>query len=77
MIRPLPGRGVRIFGARTVSSDTDWRFVNVRRLMMMIEKAVEVAIQWAVFEPNRRLTRAKINLAVDKFPALSVADGAH
>ena len=40
-IRPLPGRGIRIFGARTVSSDPDWRFVNVRRLLMMIEKAID------------------------------------
>src|SRR6266511_3922202 len=65
-IRPLPGRGLRIFGARTVSSDTDWQYVNVRRLMMMIEKAIEVAIQWAVFEPNSTLTRAKLNLTLGR-----------
>jgi hypothetical protein len=66
-IRPLPGRGLRIFGARTVSSDSDWKYVNVRRLMMMIEKAIEVAIQWAVFEPNSTLTRAKLNLTLTSF----------
>ena len=66
-IRPLPGRGLRIFGARTVSSDADWRYVNVRRLMMMIEKAIEVAIQWAVFEPNSTLTRTKLNLTLTNF----------
>jgi phage tail sheath protein FI len=66
-IRPLPGRGIRIFGARTVSSDPDWRFVNVRRLLMMIEKAIDVSIQWAVFEPNSGLTRAKLRLALTSF----------
>jgi uncharacterized protein len=66
-IRPLAGRGIRIFGARTVSSDSDWRYVNVRRLMMMIEKAIDVATQWAVFEPNDTLTRAKLHLALTSF----------
>jgi len=66
-IRPLPGRGIRIYGARTVSSDPDWIFVNVRRLMMMIEKAIDVAIQWAIFEPNDTLTRSKINLVLTSF----------
>jgi phage tail sheath protein FI len=66
-IRPLPGRGIRIFGARTVSSDPDWRFVNVRRLLMMIEKAIDVATQWATFEPNDVLTRTKIHLVLTSF----------
>jgi phage tail sheath protein FI len=66
-IRPLAGRGIRIYGARTVSSDPDWIFVNVRRLMMMIEKAIDVAIQWAIFEPNDALTRSKINVVLTSF----------
>jgi phage tail sheath protein FI len=66
-IRPLTGRGIRIFGARTVSSDFDWRFVNVRRLLMMIERAIDVATQWAVFEPNDVLTRAKLHLSLTSF----------
>jgi len=67
VIRPLPGRGVRILGARTVSSDPAWRYVNVRRLLMMIEKAIDVSLQWAVFEPNEVLTRAKLRLALTSF----------
>ncbi len=63
----LPGRGLRIFGARTVSSDTDWRFVNVRRLMMMIEKAIDVATQWAVFEPNDVSPAPSCNLTLTSF----------
>jgi phage tail sheath protein FI len=66
-IRVLPSRGIRIFGARTVSADPDWRFVNVRRLLMMIEKAIDVSIQWAVFEPNDTSTRAKLNLVLTSF----------
>jgi len=67
VIRPLTGRGIRIFGARTVSSDSDWRFVNVRRLLMMIEKAIYLAIQWAVFEPNDLFTRAKLHLSLTSY----------
>jgi uncharacterized protein len=67
VIRPLMGRGIRIYGARTVSSDSDWRFVNVRRLLMMIEKAIYLAIQWAVFEPNDMFTRAKLHLSLTSF----------
>lgn len=67
VLRSLPGRGLRIMGARTVSSDPDWRFVNVRRLMMMIEEAIDEATQWAVFEPNDFYTRAKLTLAISSF----------
>jgi phage tail sheath protein FI len=63
-IRTFPGRGIRIFGARTLSSDPDWRFVNVRRLLLMLEKAIRIGTQWVVFEPNNRLTRAKVHLAL-------------
>jgi uncharacterized protein len=66
-IRALAGRGIRIMGARTVSSNPVWRFVNVRRLMMMIEKALRLSTQWAVFEPNNVSTRAKIRLSIASF----------
>lgn len=63
-LRAFAGRGLRIFGARTLSSDPDWRFVNVRRLLLMLEKAIRIGTQWVVFEPNNRLTRAKLQLAL-------------
>jgi uncharacterized protein len=63
-IRTFAGRGIRIFGARTLSSDPDWRFVNVRRLLLMLEKAIRIGTQWVVFEPNNQLTRAKLHLAL-------------
>jgi phage tail sheath protein FI len=51
-IRPFGTRGIRIWGARTLSSDTDWRYVNVRRLFNMVETTILDGTQWAVFEPN-------------------------
>jgi uncharacterized protein len=58
------GRGLRVMGTRTISTDQEWRFVNVRRLMSMIEKTLEAALQWAVFEPNEALTRARTTMSV-------------
>lgn len=54
-------------GARTVSSDTAWRFLNVRRLLIMIERALRLATQWAVFEPNTAATRAKLRISLASF----------
>lgn len=64
VIRAVDGRGLRVLGARTLSSDNDWRFINVRRLMSMIERAIDISLQWAVFEPNDWRTRMKICLVV-------------
>jgi len=66
-IRSFPGRGIRIYGARTVSSDPDWRYVPVRRLLLMIEEALDVETQWAVFEPNDVYTWGKVRLAITNF----------
>ena len=51
-IRSFPGRGIRVWGARTLSYDPLWRYVNVRRLLIMIEKSIDQSTQWAVFESN-------------------------
>lgn len=66
-IRAFPGRGVLIWGARTVSKELIWRYVNVRRLLIMIEESVEEAMQWAVFEPNDVRLRNGIRVAVSIF----------
>jgi phage tail sheath protein FI len=66
-LRPLPGRGIRVFGARTLSSESDWRYLNVRRLLLMIEEAVEDANQWAVFEPNNPLLRQILTHNLNSF----------
>lgn len=67
VVRTQPGLGLRVLGARTVSSDPTWRFVNVRRLVMMIMKAINVALQWAVFEPNDHVTRSRIAQSISEF----------
>ena len=54
VIRLQSGRGIRIAGARTLSSDTLWRYVNVRRLLIFIEKSIDRSCQWTVFEPNNQ-----------------------
>ena len=51
-IRAFPGRGTRIWGARTLSSDPAWRYVNVRRLFNYVESSLMLGTQWVVFEPN-------------------------
>lgn len=51
-IRSFPGRGIRIWGARTLSSDPAWRYLNVRRLFNYLEESIYLGSQWAVFEPN-------------------------
>jgi phage tail sheath protein FI len=51
-IRAFPGRGIRIWGARTLSSDPEWRYLNVRRLFNYIEESILEGTQWTVFEPN-------------------------
>jgi phage tail sheath protein FI len=66
-IRSFGARGLRVYGARTVGSDARYRYVNVRRLMSMIEEALEEALQWAVFEPHDRALREKILLVVGSF----------
>jgi phage tail sheath protein FI len=52
VIRSYSGRGVRIAGARTLSSESEWRYINVRRLLIMIEERIDEQLQWTVFEPN-------------------------
>lgn len=57
VLRATPERGIAPQGARTLSSDAEWRFLNVRRLVLMIAESIEQAHQWAVFEPNNRVLR--------------------
>jgi hypothetical protein len=67
VLRPRAGLGPRVVGARTLSSDPHWRFVNTRRLVMMIAKAAELGSRWAVFEPNDRTTRNKLSANLSAF----------
>ncbi|HEX6356349.1 phage tail sheath family protein [Actinophytocola sp.] len=51
-VRSFAGRGIRIWGARTLSSDPAWRYLNVRRLFNYLEESILIGTQWVVFEPN-------------------------
>lgn len=53
VIRSFSGRGIRVVGARTLSDDSEWRYVNVRRLLLLIAEVLDEQLQWTVFEPNR------------------------
>ena len=66
-LRSFSGRGLRVYGARTLSSDPEWRFVNVRRLISMIEHALLLSMQWAVFEPNSVHLWKAIKLSITGF----------
>jgi hypothetical protein len=51
-IRSFPGQGIRVWGARTLTSDPEWRYLNVRRLFNFVEKSILNGTNWVVFEPN-------------------------
>jgi len=51
-IRRFPGRGIRVWGARTLSSDGLWKYISVRRLFIFLERSIYENTQWVVFEPN-------------------------
>ncbi len=75
-IRAFPGRGIRIWGARTLSSDPAWRYINVRRLYNYVEKSIENGTQWVVFEPNDRSLWARVNRDITAFLRGVWRDGA-
>ena len=52
VIRSFPGAGVVVWGARTLSADAEWKYVNVRRLFLFLEETIDEGTQWVVFEPN-------------------------
>jgi uncharacterized protein len=66
-IRPFPGRGLRVWGARTLSSNASWRYVNVRRLFITVEASMDAGLQWVVFEPNDSTLWAKVRRDVTSF----------
>jgi len=75
-IRAFPGRGIRVWGARTLSSDPAWRYINVRRLFNYVEKSIERGTQWVVFEPNDKLLWARVRRDVGAFLTTVWSDGA-
>jgi len=66
-IRTLPNRGIRVWGARTLSSDPEWKYVNIRRYFLYLEASIDRGTQWAVFEPNGERLWANIRTTVSDF----------
>jgi uncharacterized protein len=75
-IRAFPGRGIRVWGGRTLSSDPAWRYINVRRLFNYVEKSIENGTQWVVFEPNNRKLWARVTRDISAFLRTVWRDGA-
>lgn len=51
-IRAIAGRGIRLMGARTLSGEPEWRYINIRRLVITLRRWIDANMSWAVFEPN-------------------------
>jgi phage tail sheath protein FI len=66
-LRFFEGRGNRVWGARTVSSDPEWKYVNLRRYFAYLERSIDVGTQWAVFEPNGPALWANVRRTVSDF----------
>lgn len=64
-IRAFPGRGLRIWGARTLSSDPEWLHLTSRRIVDAIERTLEATLQWVVFEPNNSITRQAVAFSIE------------
>jgi hypothetical protein len=66
-LRAFPGRGIRVWGARTLSSDPAWRYLNVRRLFNYLEESILGGTNWVVFEPNDPALWARIRRTISAF----------
>lgn len=75
-IRTFRGRGTRVWGARTTSSDPAWKYVNVRRLFLFVEESIEEGTQWVVFEPNNEKLWARVRQTIRNFLTSVWQDGA-
>jgi hypothetical protein len=76
VIRAFPGRGIRVWGARTLSSDTLWKYINVRRLFIFLEESIEEGTQCVVFEPNDPKLWARVRTTLTEFLTRVWRDGA-
>jgi phage tail sheath protein FI len=65
--RFFEGRGFRLWGARTISSDPEWKYVNLRRYFAYLERSIDKGTQWAVFEPNGEALWGNIRRTIEDF----------
>ncbi|TYB64792.1 phage tail sheath family protein [Nonomuraea sp. PA05] len=75
-LRFFAGRGNRVWGARTLSSNPEWLYVNVRRLFIFLEHSIDLSTQWAVFEPNGEALWRNLTRTVEDFLEVQWRNGA-
>lgn len=76
LIRAFAGQGIRVWGARTCSSNGLWKYINVRRLFIFIEESIKNGTNWVVFEPNDEQLWARVQRTIDAFLTRVWRDGA-
>ena len=77
VIREFPGRGILVWGARTLAgNDNEWRYVNVRRFFNMVEESIRKSTVWAVFEPNDVNTWMRVRAMIENYLLLKWKQGA-
>jgi uncharacterized protein len=62
------GRGILVWGARTIADDPQWRYVNIRRLFIFLEESIDQGTQFVAFEPNDEATWARVRQSISNFP---------
>ena len=67
LIRALPGQGIRIWGARTASSNSSFKYINVRRLFIFVEQSIKASTNWVVFEPNDANLWGRVRMTIAAF----------
>ncbi|MDE6640501.1 MAG: phage tail sheath subtilisin-like domain-containing protein [Acetatifactor sp.] len=67
LIRAIPGQGIRVWGARTASSNAAFKYVNVRRLFIYVEESIKANTNWVVFEPNDAALWQRVSLTISSF----------
>lgn len=76
LIRAFPGQGIRVWGARTLSGDSSWKYVNVRRLFIYIEETIKANTNWVVFEPNTPELWNRVRNTIEGFLLTLWSEGA-
>lgn len=76
LIRAFPGQGIRVWGARTISSDPSWKYVNVRRLFIYIEESIRANTNWVVFESNTPELWDRVRSTIEGFLLTLWSNGA-
>ena len=67
VLRSITGAGDCVWGANTLSADPEWKYINIRRLFIMVRVSIARATQWVVFEPNDKLLWGKVKRNVSAY----------